>query len=301
MMKILMPVDGSHCSRAAVAFVASRAAMFGDRPEVELLNVQPLIPPRAIIVAGASEVRAYRRARFDAVLKRASARLRRAGMAVQTRRLLGDPAPTVGTVAATSDADLIAIGSHGRTAFRRLLFGSVTTAVLARSRKPVLVVRGTAARKRRSLAVGIAIDGSRYGMAAVRHLLRHDALLRTASRIALIHVVPDFSSLVIPGFGNAPAPLYSPREILEAQEAAFERVMSPARRLFEAVGIEVETCCRAATSPGDEIATLAVRRRLDLLVMGTHGHGALKSVLLGSVAMRVAARCTTPLMLVPAR
>ena len=300
-MKILMPVDGSRCSKAAVAFVASRAEMFGADPEVELLNVQPLIPPRAIIIAGASEVRAYRRARFDAVMKPALARLRRAGIAGQMRRLLGDPAPTVGAVAAASDADLIAIGSHGHTAFRSLLFGSVTTAVLARSRRPVLVVRGTAARKRKSLAVGIAIDGSRYGMAAVRHLLRHAALLHTASRIVLIHVVPDLAARVLPGLGNAPAPLYSPRRILDAQEAAFERVMAPARRLFEAAGIEVETCCRAANSPGDEIARYVVRRRLDLLVMGTHGQGALRSVLLGSVAMRVAARCSTPLLLVPAR
>jgi len=300
-MKILMPVDGSRCSKAAVAFVASRAGMFGATPEVELLNVQPLIPPRAVIIAGASEVRAYRGARFDAVLKPALTRLRRAGIAAQTRRLLGDPAPAVGAAAAATDADLIAIGSHGHTAFRNLLFGSVTTAVLARSRKPVLVLRGTAARKRKSLAIGVAIDGSRYSMAAVRHLLRHAALLRTASRIVLIHVVPDLASLVLPGLGNAPAPLYSPRTILEAQEAGFESVMAPARRLFEAAGFQVETCRRAASSPGDEIAKFAVRHRLDMLVMGTHGQGALKSMLLGSVAMRVAARCTIPLLLVPAR
>ena len=58
--------------------------------------------------------------------------------------------------------------------------------------------------------------------------------------------------------------------------------------------------CRAANAPGDEIAAFAARRKLDLLVMGTHGHGALKSLLLGSVATRVAARCKTPLLLVHA-
>jgi nucleotide-binding universal stress UspA family protein len=300
-MKILMPVDGSRCSNAAVAFVASRGAMLGTEFEVELLNVQPLLPPRVILVAGGQELRAYRRARFDAVLKPALARLQRAGIAARARRLLGDAAPTVGEEAAASDADLIVIGSHGHTAFKGLLFGSVTTAVLARSRKPVLVLRGTAAPKRRSLAVGVAVDGSPYGMAALRHVLSHAALLGAAPRIVLIHVVPDLGSLVLPGFGDAPAPLYSPRKILEAQSAAFDRVVTPARRMFEAAGITVETCCRAASSPGDEIAAFAVHRKLDLLVMGTHGHGALKSLLLGSVAMRVAARCTTPLLLVPAR
>jgi len=46
---------------------------------------------------------------------------------------------------------------------------------------------------------------------------------------------------------------------------------------------------------------VAGSHRLDLLVMGAHGRGALKSALLGSVTLRVAARCATPLLLVRTR
>lgn len=191
------------------------------------------------------------------------------------------------------------IGSHGHTALKGLLFGSVTDAVLAGSTKPLLVVRDTAAPKRTSLAVGIALDGSRYGMAAARYALKHQRLIGMAPRFMLIHVVPDRAAIVIPGFGDAPAPLYSAEKIVAAQSAAFDRVMAPARRLFEQTELDVEAVCRAANPPGDEIAALAKQRKLDMPVMSSRGLGALQSVVLGSVAARVAARCTTPLL--PAR
>jgi nucleotide-binding universal stress UspA family protein len=53
-------------------------------------------------------------------------------------------------------------------------------------------------------------------------------------------------------------------------------------------------------SVGAAIAAYARRRRLDVLVMGSHGRGAFKSLVLGSVAMRVAARCELPLLIVRA-
>lgn len=296
-MKILLPVDGSACSKAAVAFVASRGPLLGADLRVELLNVQLLIPSRSILMAGEAE---SRRARFDAVLAPALARLKRAGIDARARRVVGHPPASVGAEAAASDADLIVMGSHGRTALQGLLLGSVTQSVLARSRRPLLVLRESAPPKRDSLTVGIAVDGSRFGLAAVRYVLKHRALFGPAPRFALIHVVPNLAAIVIPGFGDAPAPLYSPQKILAAQVGAFDRVMAPLRRQFEQARIEVETVCRAANAPGDEIAAFAARRKLDLLVMGTHGHGALKSLLLGSVATRVAARCKTPLLLVHA-
>jgi nucleotide-binding universal stress UspA family protein len=204
-------------------------------------------------------------------------------------------------VAAASDADLIVMGSHGRTALEGLLFGSVTNAVLARCTTPVLLLRGAAGPKRSSLSVGIAVDGSAYGKAAVRYALKHRRLFGAAPRFVLIHVVPDLAAIVIPGFGDAPAPLYPLSKIAAAQSTAFERATAPAQEMFARAGVAVETVCRVSNAPGDEIAAFATRRRLDLMVMGSHGYGALKSLALGSVATRTAARCTTPLLLVRAK
>jgi nucleotide-binding universal stress UspA family protein len=48
----------------------------------------------------------------------------------------------------------------------------------------------------------------------------------------------------------------------------------------------------------DAIADCAAVEKVGLIVMGSHGHGALVNVLLGSVATGVLARCTTPVLLV---
>jgi nucleotide-binding universal stress UspA family protein len=50
-------------------------------------------------------------------------------------------------------------------------------------------------------------------------------------------------------------------------------------------------------TPAEEIARFARERRIDLLAMGSHGRGAFTAALLGSVASRVAATCSTPLLL----
>lgn len=46
-MRILIPVDGSEFSKAAVAFVASRRTLLTKENEIELINVQCPVPLRA--------------------------------------------------------------------------------------------------------------------------------------------------------------------------------------------------------------------------------------------------------------
>jgi nucleotide-binding universal stress UspA family protein len=43
---------------------------------------------------------------------------------------------------------------------------------------------------------------------------------------------------------------------------------------------------------------MAEKGKYDMLVMGSHGHGSLSNLVLGSVATKVMARCTTPVLLV---
>jgi nucleotide-binding universal stress UspA family protein len=297
-MKILIPVDGSAHSTAAVAFVASRSTLIGAQPEVELLNAQLPIPLRAARAAGREMVTTFHRAEARAVLRPAQALLKKAGLQAQARHEVGSPGASVAAAAAGGGADLVVMGSHGHSAFKGLLFGSVTNAVLAGCRTPLLVVRGTRAPARDSLTVGVALDGSAYGLAAIRYVVQHRDLLGAQPRLHLIHVVPDLFSVVIPGLGDAPAPLYSPQKVLAAQSAAFEKALAPARRLLAKAGLAATAVCLTGNNAGDEIATYATGKKLDLLVMGSHGLGLLKSAVLGSVATRVAARCSTPLLLI---
>jgi len=274
-MYILVPVDGSRHSAAAIEFVASRASLTGVDPDVRLLNVQFPIPLRAARAAGKEMVKSYHRAEADAVLKPALARLARAGVQARASHVVGSPGATVGEMAARSHADLIVMGSHGRTAFKGLLFGSVTQAVLAACTKPLLVVREGYVPASDSLRVAIAIDGSKFSLAAVRYVLAHRALFGKEPQFRLLHAAKSATP-----------------------EMPFEQIFAPALRLFAAAGVAAEPVRLIGKNAGDTIAADVARRRNDLLVMGSHGHGALSTLLLGSVATRVAARCSAPLLLI---
>ncbi len=65
-----------------------------------------------------------------------------APVAVQTR-MIEDTAPAAGIVQVATDegADLIVVGSHGRSGIARLMLGSVASKVVAESPIPVLVAR----------------------------------------------------------------------------------------------------------------------------------------------------------------
>ena len=303
-MRILVPIDGSSLSNAAVAFIASRDTLIlNPSVDVELLNVQVPVPGRAARYAGSELVRSYHETEANTVIKPALATLKRAGLRASAKYVVGSPGSEVARVAAADAADLIVMGSHGHTGFKSLLFGSVTNAVLASCDTPLLVLRGPIGPKKGlnkdSLKVGIALDGSKYGLAAVRYVIKHRALFGALPSVTLLHVVPDLLNLVVPGFfGDAPVPGFKPEQVEAMQQAAFENAMAAARKLLHKAGLQATEVRLAGNNPGDALAAHAKQGKLDLLVMGSHGSGGLRSSVLGSVATRVVAQCQNPLLFV---
>lgn len=296
-MKILVPVDGSKYSRAAIDFIASRATLAGASPDVQLLNVQLPVPVRAARLIGKAAVTSYYEDESKKALKGALSALKRAGLAATSDYAVGHPAEAIAQRADEADVDLIAMGSHGHGALASLLFGSVTLGVLGRTKKPLLLLRGHGPAPGDSLKVGIAVDGSDYGIAAARYVRRHGPLFGAQPRFTVIHAVPDFAGSTMPDMAGIALPAYSVEEIKSMQQQAFDKAVEPVRKLFDAAGIAVATVCLTGAA-GDEIAAHAKKRKLDLLVMGSHGYGAVKAAVLGSVAQRVAAHCATPLLLI---
>jgi len=74
-------------------------------------------------------------------------------------------------------------------------------------------------------------------------------------------------------------------------------VLEPVRTQLAEQGIEAEVVHKLG-HPADEIASCAESGKFDLLVMGSHGVGALKNLVLGSVATKVLAKCSVPVLLV---
>lgn len=297
-MRILLPVDGSTFSKAAVAFIASRKALIQSQPDVELINVQYPVPPRAARAAGRELVLGYYKSEADKAVRPALAKLKRAGLQARVKYVVGNPGKEMGKIAAAEAADLIVMGSHGRTGLTKLLFGSVTNTVLASSTIPLLVLRDDVVAKKDSLKVGIALDGSQYGVEAVSYFVEHLDLFGEPS-VTLMHVVPNLSSLVVPGFFiDAPVPGFEPEQIEAMHGAAFERAMEPARKLLRRAQVQAIEVRLVGNNAADEIVAHAKKAKLDLLVMGSHGHGALESTAMGSVATRVAAQCRLPLLFI---
>jgi nucleotide-binding universal stress UspA family protein len=78
---------------------------------------------------------------------------------------------------------------------------------------------------------------------------------------------------------------------------SFESAVKPMRKLFAKTGISASEVCLVG-NPGDELSAYARKKRLDVLVMGSHGYGAFKAAVIGSVATRVMAHSKVPLLLV---
>lgn len=295
-MRILLPVDGGEFSRAAVDFVASRTTLIGADPAVDLINVQLPVPARAARVVGKSVLSEYYTEESDKALKPALKRLTKAGLKATAQYRVGHPGEEIAAAAVHDKVDLIVMGSHGRSALKGLLLGSVTNNVLARTRQPLLVLRHRQAPVADSLKVGVAVDGSKYGREAVKYVLRHRALFGSKPEITLLHVVSDFAGAVMPDMAGIALPAFSPDEVRALQKKAFEAAIAPARKLLVKGGLRASEVCLVGQA-GDELATYA-KKKLDLLVMGSHGFGAFKAAVLGSVATRVMARSTVPLLLI---
>jgi nucleotide-binding universal stress UspA family protein len=294
-----MPVDASEYSKAAVAFVASRDTLLQQPTDVELVNVQYPVSLRVARAAGKEIVQAYHEAEATKALKSAVAALQRAGANAAARYVVGTVAHDLGAIVANDRADLIVMGSHGDTGLKKLLLGSVASTVAAACTKPLLILRGAPVPKRDSLEIGIALDGSPYGLAVVRFVAEHRDLFGASPSVSLMHVVPDLTTISVPGWLEREVPTgIQPDQVAAMQKAAFENVFKPAHELLARAGIQATEVRLVGQAPGDAIAAQATKRRLDLLAMGSIGFGASRHTLMGSVATRVASRCRTALLLV---
>jgi nucleotide-binding universal stress UspA family protein len=297
-MKILLPYDGSAHARRAVQFVAARTPLAGREPKVWLLNVQP---PRLVeLPTAASRKRLnelYAR-RAESVLRPARAILKRAGVDVRGTHLVGVPGLRIARVARSKNVDLIVMGSHGRSAAAGMLMGSVASTVLVHCDNPVLLLRDGAAPRAESLRVGVAVDGSAFGEAAVRWLLAHIDLFGPQPKFELLHVVRELPLQTGTLLANLADMSFTHEKVRELRRKAFARAVRSSLRLFGAAGVAVRPV-ELVGDAGEQLAIYA-RRDLDVLVLGSHGQGLFKAAVLGSVATRVAARCATPLVLIRA-
>jgi len=135
----------------------------------------------------------------------------------------------------------------------------------------------------------IAADGSAYTKRMLAYFAAHDEWLGTKHEYTVIHSV-----LAVPHRAAAFVGLETVRKFYDDDA---ETVFKPIRAFFAQQGIEatfVHTIGHAAES----IAKLAAEGKFDLLAIGSRGHGDLVNLVLGSVATKVLAQSSVPVLIV---
>lgn len=140
----------------------------------------------------------------------------------------------------------------------------------------------------RPMKILLAVDGSEYSRRMLDYMTSHSKSFGDSTFTAA-YTVPQVSLRAIALVGVDAARDYY------AEEA--NAVLDPIRQLLADHGVQAD-CIYRVGQPAAEIAALAEGENFDLVVMGSHGHNALKSLVLGSVATQVLAACKVPVLIV---
>jgi nucleotide-binding universal stress UspA family protein len=142
MPRILHATDFSRASGAAFA----KALELAKRDRARLLLLHVLVPPSPFLgdelPSSYLELQARARRAAERALATAAGKAKKAGVRTESRLVDGPPAEQILRHAGLWHADLVVIGTHGRSGLGRAFMGSVAQRVLQRAHRPVLTVRG---------------------------------------------------------------------------------------------------------------------------------------------------------------
>ena len=142
-MKILVPIDGSKHSAKIIDYLVKHTAMLeGKNSSLILINVQPdVIPPEVTQYIPKKSIADWYSDQGKAAIKSATAKLDKAKIQYKLVQKVGHVADTILAEAKTSKADMIVMGSHGRSSLMNLIMGSIATQVLSQAKQPVLIIK----------------------------------------------------------------------------------------------------------------------------------------------------------------
>jgi nucleotide-binding universal stress UspA family protein len=186
-------------------------------------------------------------------------------------------------------ADLIVIGSHGRSGFQRLLLGSTTEKVIRAAPCPVMVVprRATGdvpAGGRPFARILCPVDFSCDAIAALSHAT--ELAGQVGSPVTVLHVIDVPAALYeMPGFDIA---AYRSEAVNKSRTRLSELVPEGRARGLDVVVSEGR--------PDQEILRVAAERDIDLIVMGVRGRHAVDLAVFGSTTHRVIRGATCPVL-----
>lgn len=288
--KFLLAVDGSaHANRAADYLLHHAAGLRSC--EVHIVNV--LAPGIAGLIAPGQNSTFLKPGVESAAARR---RLDEGHIAYRFHGAVGDPAQQIVELARSESCDEVIVGSRGLSALDGCALGSVAYKVVHLSPVPVTVVPEpldtsdlAPAGKSAVHRILLAVDGSETSTRAVAYV----CALRDADvpvEVRLLNVqIPIASGNVRRLVSQAIVDTWFHEEGLQALDVA--------KKALQAAGIAFDEDIRVGHA-AEVIVREALQRGCTRIVMGTRGHGALASVVLGSTALQVLHRTVVPVTLV---
>lgn len=288
---ILMATDFSKPAQRAYTYALKLALVMGSR--LILLHVVNAAPGSEAWSKAAHRFLQPLRTHALLELGRMASLAKDCGVKAGHKLLVGIPEDSILRIAEDTRVDLIAMGTHGRTGWDRLQFGSVAAAILRKASCPVFTVHAgivddfpTRPRRVKLSRILVAMDFSPSSEAALRSAVM--LAKRFKAEAFLVHA-PE------PSDSSRPAHVHNREFSSHRADRQFQQAVSALQAdQFVTDRIVVPG------NPVEVILDQAKRVMAELIVMGTHGRRGLQRLVLGSVAESVVRRAGCPVLVVRA-
>ncbi|MFG1605237.1 universal stress protein [Actinoplanes sp. NPDC049265] len=279
--KIVVGYDKSADAKAAVAWALDEAARTGAPIEFLYVIDWPSWGPASATVGtpptwpGGELDRAVKGMLDDVVVQS-----KHTHPGVRTAVAVVNDGASHTLIERSAEAGLVVLGSHGHSAVAGLL-GSVSVAVSAHARSPVVVVRGE---QRTTGPVVVGVDDSAPARAALAF-----AADQAVSREAPLRVIRAWTP--VRGIWED-SPIVTD-SVSAAERGPFDELVAELRTKYPDLEISAEV---AVEHPAAALTTAS--ENAQLLVAGTRGRGAMRGMLLGSVSQHLLRHSAVPVAVV---
>lgn len=274
--RIVVGVDGSPQSGGALEWAVARAGLGSE--QLQLVHAYSLVPDLDFYgyhALASSQPVDWLAEHSQLVLEAAAGRVGELapGLSCTLTSEVGNPAHVLAEVSAGAEA--VVVGRRGLGSAASAVLGSVSNRLTTHAACPVVVVGEGELPTTGRVVVGL--DGSEFGSAALQYAVAEAAVRESSVRAVAAYDVPH------PAFRADPELVARMRADVEAEVAD-----SIARSIDEAHGTDfgVTIDLVVAEGPAAE-AILGHADDAQLVVVGTHGKGLVRRVLLGSVSRQV--------------
>jgi nucleotide-binding universal stress UspA family protein len=135
----------------------------------------------------------------------------------------------------------------------------------------------------------LAVDGSEYTRKMLDYVISHKALFDASHEYTLLNAQSPLPPHARSAVGASVVQEYHRDEA--------QKVLEPALAALKASGLRTSSLWKVGPA-GETIARFAEEGKFDMVIMGTHGHGALARLVMGSVTTQALAHCTVPVLLI---